>query len=337
MLHMKRFNAWSRSLILESYSTVATAPPERTAQWSTIIADTYFPLHLTYRDPDTFQGQLERRSAGPVSLSRLRTEPGQYERRSGDIRQGETEDYLITIPRMAPVLFHQLGRDVTCDPGGFLLERGDEPYRFSYKTRNDLLVMKVTRSALTERLRQPDRFCAMVFNGKDALGGLFVETVRRVHAMSRDFMSRDFSASSVLGRQLVELLALTLDRQAESDGGASTLVRATHLERAKSVINGKLSDPGLSPEMVARTCGISKRYLHDLFSESGTSVAQYIRECRLHAARDMLQLPGNVSLAMISYQMGFGDQSQFSRQFRAMFGQTPSSYRKTHRNEHNRS
>ncbi|MGI6247607.1 MAG: helix-turn-helix domain-containing protein [Pseudochelatococcus sp.] len=318
---------------LESYSTVATAPPERAAHWSTIIADTYFPLHLTYRDPETFQGQLERRTAGPVALSRLRTEPGQYERRSGDIRQGETEDYLVTIPRMAPVLFHQLGRDVNCDPGGFILERGDEPYRFSYKTRNDLLVMKVTRRALTERLRQPDRFCAMVFNGREGLGGLFVETVRRVHAMSRDAASPDSGASPVLGRQLVELLALTLDRQAESDGGASTLVRATHLERAQSVIKGKLTDPGLSPGTVAETCGISKRYLHDLFNEAGTSVAQYIRECRLHAARGMLQLPGNASLAMIAYQLGFGDQSQFSRQFRTLFGQTPSSYRKSCRDE----
>ncbi|WP_199261028.1 AraC-like ligand-binding domain-containing protein [Paracoccus binzhouensis] len=310
-------------MVLESYSTAATAPPERAAHWSAIIADTYFPLQLSYRDPATFQGRLERRSAGPVSLSRLRTEPACYERVPGLIRHGEAEEYLVTIPSAAPVLFRQLGRDVTCGPGGFLLERGDAPYRFAYEARNDLLVMKIAHRALSERLRQPDRLCATIFDGRQGLCGLFAETVRRAHAMPEDA-----GAAEVLGRHLIELLALALDRQAETDSGAGTAIRAAHLQRAQQAIRREIRDPALSPEGVARACGISKRYLHDLFSETGTTVAQHIRETRLQAARDMLQMPGDLSLAGIAYRLGFCDQAQFSRQFRAFFGQTPRDYRK---------
>ena len=310
-------------MTLESYGTAAIAPPERAAHWSAIIADTYFPLHLSYRDPATFQGRLERRGMGRVSLSRLRTEPARYERVPGLIRQGEAEEYLVTISSLAPVLFRQLGRDITCAPGGFIVERGDEPYRFAYQARNDLLVMKIARGALAERLRQPDRLCATVFDGREGLGGLFAETVRRAHAMPADP-----AASEVLGRQLVELLALALDRQAETDAGAATVIRAAHLKRAQDTILRNLTDPALSPQTVAAACGISKRYLHDLFGDTETTVAQFIREARLKAARDMLQMPGDLSLAAIAYRFGFSDQAQFSRLFKALFGQTPSDWRR---------
>ena len=111
------------------------------------------------------------RTLGDISLSRLRTEPVQYERQKHHISSTTEEQYLITIPLRAPVEFRQLGREVRCDPGGFLLERGDEPYRFSYGSGNDLCVLKVAKSQLSERLRDPDRFCALVFDGRAGLGG----------------------------------------------------------------------------------------------------------------------------------------------------------------------
>lgn len=309
---------------VQSYSTAATAPPDRAAHWSAIISDTYFPLNLIYRDSATFQGILERRNAGPVSLSRLRTEPVQYERLPGLIRQNEAAEYLVAIPSSAPVLFRQLGREVTCSPGGFILERGDEPYRFSYESSNDLLVMKVGYQAISERLRHSDKICATVFDGQDGLGGLFTETVRRAHSLSEDS-----GASDVLARHLIELLVLALDRQAETDDVGSA-IRSAHLHRAQETIKRRLSEPNLSPATIASACGISKRYLHELFNETGITLMQYVRESRLLAARDILQIPGDVSLATIAYRLGFCDQAQFSRQFRAHFGQTPRDFRATY-------
>ena len=313
-------------MVVETYSTTAFAPSERAGHWSRIIAETYFPLTLTYRDPARFSGLVQRRQAGPASLSRLRTGPASYERDIHQIRQCNGEDYLITVPAVAPVTFRQLGRDVTCAPGGFLIERGDEPYRFAYDVANDLLVMKLPRSALAARLRQPDRFCATAFDGTSEMGGLFVETVRRTHAMSGGTAD-----TNILGRHLVELLALTLDRSAETQCGAATPVRAAHLKRAQDMIRRNLRNRDLGPETVAKACGISRRYLHEVFAETETTVAQYITGMRLSAARDFLTLPGDLSLAQVAYRFGFGDQAQFARQFRAAFGQTPSSFRANHR------
>ena len=121
------------------YSTAATAASQRAAEWGRVIADTYFPLQLTYRDPDSFSGELERRQMGQVSLSRLATGPLQYERHARDITHNNPEEYLLTVPRRGPVDFSQMGREVSCAPGGFILERGDEPYRFPIPSRTSCM------------------------------------------------------------------------------------------------------------------------------------------------------------------------------------------------------
>jgi AraC-like DNA-binding protein len=316
-------------------TTQDVLPQERAGRWSSVISEAYFPLHLSFRDPAHFCGRLERHRLGQVSLSRLQTEPIQYERRKGHISGSSEEEYLITIPRLAPVEFNQLGREVRCDPGGFILERGDEPYRFAYADTNDLYVLKIARPALSEKLRDPDRFCAQVFNGREGVGGLFTTMARHVmrDAQLADADSSERGTSQILGRHLIELLSLALNAQSDADGGARSAVRGAHLRRAQDVIRQRLSDSDLSPDTVAETCGISKRYLHELFSDANCTVSQYIREQRLIAAREMLELPTSLPIAEIAYRFGFSDQAQFSRLFKAAFNDTPSGYRARARND----
>ena len=146
---------------------------------------------------------------------------------------------------------------------------------------------------------------------------------QQIHAHAPD----DKAGCAVLGRQLTELLALTLDRTSEVTQGAGSSVRAGHRRRAEEIIRRNLSDNALSPEKVAEACGISKRYLHELFADVNYTVSQYIREQRLAAARDLLQMPNPGQMSDIAYRFGFSDQAQFSRLFKAMFGQTPSGFR----------
>ena len=305
------------------HSTDLTPPGQRAGAWSRAIAETYFPLHLSYRDPAGFAGQLERRTLGPVSLSRLASEAAQYERRPDHITHTREEEYLITVPRLGPVEFRQLGRDVRCDPGGFLVERGDEPYRFSYGAGNDLAVLKVPKRALAEKLRDPDRFCARIIDARGGLPGLFtamMDQLLRLPATERQ-------AAGVLGRQIVEVLALALDERLGDDDSVKTAVRAGHLRRAEQVIRQSLSSPALTPDAVADACGISKRYLHELFSDTNKTVSQFIREERLIAARDAIATAPALQLAEIAYRYGFSDQAQFSRLFKSLFGLTPSDWR----------
>lgn len=297
---------------------------DRSAEWTKLISQTYFPLKLDFRGTARFRGRLSHRDLGAVALSRLTSDPVSYTRDGRHIREGRAADYLVTIPRRTPVEFRQLGRDVRCDPGGFIIERGDEPYRFRYDRPNDLFVLKVSKADLSARVSDPDRFCARVFDATQGTARVFTSMVSL--AQNSD-AALDVTSQDALGRQLLEFLALTLSNASTDMADATSAVRAAHLARIKSFIRQNIKMQDLSPEVIATSCGISKRYLHDLYRSANTTVAQQVREYRLIAAQNDLTLCTQEHLATVAYRYGFADQAQFSRLFKARFGMTPSAYK----------
>src|SRR3546814_9783829 len=84
-----------------------------------------------------------------------------------------------------------------------------------------------------------------------------------------------------------------------------------------------------SSDLIAGACGISVRYLHELFRDVGASVGQWIKMQRLNACRDALLDPFNRhSIGEIAFHWGFSDQAQFSRSFRAQLGVSPRDLRR---------
>ncbi len=306
------------------FSTAEYAPQDRASRWTSAVSDAYFPLQLHYHDPLGFNGQLSHMNFGRVSLSRLVSAPANYERRQKHISESREEEYLITIPKSTAIEFRQLGRDVRCEPGSFILERGDEPYRFMYERPNDLYVVKVSKAALSERIRQPDRFCARVIDATSGTASLFANMVQHGHAQ---IGSADPAAVDTIGRHLLELLGLALQAETGGEASSASAVRAAHLQRVDQFVRANLRNPDLSPELIAEGCGISKRYLHDLFKDVNGTVSQRVRDQRLLAARDRLVNAGDLSIAEVAYRFGFSDQAQFSRLFKTRFGMTPSDFK----------
>ncbi|NHX27909.1 DNA-binding protein, partial [Escherichia coli] len=192
---------------------------------------------LHFRDPLAFQGQLTCMRLGHVGLSRLASAPVNYERRPNHIREAREEEYLVTIPQTSAVEFRQLGRDVRCEPGGFIIERGDEPYRFMYADPNDLFVLKVRKKVLAERVRQPDRFCARVVDATSGTASLFTTMVRHAQAQGGD---ASLSAGETIGRHLLELLGLALQDENDVEASSVSSVRAAHLNRVDQFIRAHL-------------------------------------------------------------------------------------------------
>ncbi len=308
-----------------TYSTSDQPPASRADAWNAVIAESYFPLDLSFRDALHFNGHLQRATLGHVGFSRLISDPVRYERRRAHVSDTRQEEYLVTLPRSSPVEFHQLGKGVRCDPGGFIIERGDEPYRFMYEKPNDLFVLKVARKALSERVREPDRFCARVIDATSGAAALFAHMVAHVHAQMPNL---DPAAGEVLGRQMLELLGLALDEAGNAADSGVSAVRAAHMTRVQRFIRANLKHPDLSPGFIATGCGISTRYLHDLFKDVNGTVSQQIRDQRLIAARDRLAASASVRIADVAYRFGFADQAQFSRLFKARFGTTPSEFQR---------
>ncbi len=149
-----------------------------------------------------------------------------------------------------------------------------------------------------------------------------------LHLIPSHFENMTREAHGYLGLQLVDLLVLALKSDERALFSNASAVREAHLSRIEQFVRANLTDQDLGPERVAGACGISIRYLHELFRDTNQTLGQWVREQRLAAARRAIEdRHNNQTIAEIAYRWGFTDQAQFSRLFRAAFGATPSECR----------
>lgn len=293
--------------------------------WQNAIGDTYFNMQLHFRSSDCFEGMLESWDVGAISVSRLQSNALSYERLRHNC-QDDGEHFLITIPEQSDIEFSQLGRNVACKPGNFILEHSNEPFKLQYGHTNTMCVLKLPGNILRDRIRNPDRFCAMEFAVMSGIGMLFSDYLRSIIRQRTNLAK---SIESVIGQQLMELLAVTLEADPRILHSNNSAVRCAHLKRVDEFIHCNLSDADLTPDRIAQSCSISTRYLHLLFKEMDQTVSQWIRELRLQAAYEQLcRSSGNTQIGQIAYQWGFTDQAQFCKAFKNKYGLKPSDLRK---------
>jgi len=80
---------------------------------------------------------------------------------------------------------------------------------------------------------------------------------------------------------------------------------------------------GLAVEELAKEAGMSVPSFHSHFrSVTRTSPVQYLKSTRLHQAR-LLMVRNGMTAAAASYEVGYGSPTQFSREFKRLFGRSP--------------
>lgn len=98
------------------------------------------------------------------------------------------------------------------------------------------------------------------------------------------------------------------------------------LEKAVAHIRANYREP-VSIRVLARLSGLSERQLNRRFQETfGSSPRDFILKTRILSACDILA-SGDMPIHQIAQDLGFCDQSSFTRHFRRIMGATPRRYR----------
>ena len=101
----------------------------------------------------------------------------------------------------------------------------------------------------------------------------------------------------------------------------------TDLEQILQYIKKHFTDPAFSREQIAHNAGVSVRSLSRMFRKyMQIGISQYIMECRLKRAADMLSLT-SLRINEIADQCGFGSAIYFARFFKAHYKVTPKVFR----------
>jgi signal transduction histidine kinase/DNA-binding response OmpR family regulator len=91
-------------------------------------------------------------------------------------------------------------------------------------------------------------------------------------------------------------------------------------------VEAHLDDTQFSVDVLTTELGMSRTNLHrKLKAVTGYSASEFIQDFRLRRAAQLIEKKAD-SLSQIAYQVGFNDQSYFTKCFKKKFGVTPSEY-----------
>lgn len=239
-------------------------------------------------------------------------------------RAGIAEDargrFALCIPMRGDLELLQFSRTEYCRTGSMAMVSMEEPFTQRKLGDNDTIYFFMPQSFVDQRLIASENLCARSFSIDTGLRQLVQDSVISLQASAAGMSDIEFRGAS---RALGELVLLALNTSADLMTHEPS-VRTYTLARAKRVIRARLGDPELTIGSVAKQCGISLRYLHEIFRADGVTVSEYIKMQRLHKARRMLETAnGTMTVTDICFACGFSNPSQFSTAFRHAFSVSP--------------
>ncbi len=278
------------------------------------------------RGPLGFAARIRSTPAGDVFFSDNQASSSLAMGRPADtiVRSGAGYYMLSLVLEGSCVLF-QDGRSVELRAGNFALYETSRPYSLFFTSDHREFVMRFPKERLAVPHPFADQLTAAVIDDDTHMAPVVQAYLLQLSGL---FQSQSTAARQSLARTAIELLEAMFSQLLGVTQSSQT-PRETMMRRICEFIDGNLTDPGLSPEVIARAHFISTRHLRALFREDGMSVTAYLRRERLEQCRRALVHPETLDrdCAAIGASWGFTSAAHFNRSFKEAFGTTPGKFR----------
>lgn len=298
---------------------------ELSERFEQAASDAFAPLRIRpHRTTDAAgpAGMLRSAKPGQVLVTRVTGGPCTVMRTQSLIRSGDPELVKVALHGRGRAGVEQDGRQCLPGPGDLVVYETTRPYELRFWEPFDIVVLGIPRTLLGPHTHPLAARTATAVPTESG-GGRLAATLLRDAASDLDACTG--SGSAHLAEALVSLVLAALAEHPAAVRPADPLA-----ERILSHCLSRLSDPGLSPESVARAHHISARYLHKVLQQRGVTLASWIRSRRLERIRRDLADPAlaDRSVSVIAAGWGLLDATHLSRALRAEFGQSAAEIRK---------
>lgn len=302
-------------------STATVAPKKQFAYWREAVCETFLRLQVERENQACFRGEITSSKLGVVKLHRVNAQPLAVSLTSRDLRYRDRDCLYVNFQTVGESQVRQNGRYSRVQAGQWYVLDGMAPFELEYSRDFATLNFEMPREVFRARIGDEAAVAGSVFG---VSGG--AERFLRDVAHSLSVEAAHFSDEQAVGASslFLDMLNLALLRP-QSDMTGSGSSRRLKVER---FIRQNLENPTLSAVAIAKGCNMSLRTLHSTFANSGETIMQYVRGCRMRSAAHLLSTEAkDRSITEIAYETGFKDSASFSRAFRQNFGVTPREYR----------
>jgi AraC-like DNA-binding protein len=274
-----------------------------------------------HRDSD-FEIRSRLQSVDGFMVGRFTTTAGKGDliRTKAGINQDGQGRFALYIPMKGEQELQQFSHVEKFGPGSLAMVSMSEPFIQRKLGDNDTLYFFMPPGFVDQRMLRSENICGRPIAIDTGLRRLAYNSVAAFQRDAGSMTDLEFrSATRLLG----ELVLLAFDHSADLFSDMRS-VRTANLARAKRIIRAKFTDTDLKICDIARDCGISVRYLHELFRADGLTVSEYLKLQRLQHARHMLEHASNTTtVTEVCFGCGFSNASQFSTAFRLAFSVSP--------------
>jgi AraC-like DNA-binding protein len=273
-----------------------------------------------------FAAKLAATTLGDLDLVLFQTAPMKFAHAQHHVARAH-DQFLVCRQLTGSLHVEHNGRDATLEPGDMTLLDPYLPYIGRFSVDSSLLVLKVLRRSITARMGSTADIMARPIRATPGLGGLTSEFLGLLpgHAESLG------PTANAVANQALDLFAATAAKLLGTSQPRLSSARMVVLTQLRGIIEQRLMEADLTPQMVARAAGVSVRYANTVLAEENTSLAQLIQTRRLERCRQALSDPAQAQrpISDIARRWGFADMTHFARRFRRAYGVLPSAYRAT--------
>lgn len=294
--------------------------------WKHLVAESFVPLAARTADVDGFRGQMRARVLDRMSIVEVTATSHEVHRTPALIARAQERYFKLNLQLEGTGLLVQDNREAVLRPGDLAIYDTNRPYTLAFEEQARVMVVMFPCDALSLPVDYVGQLAAVRMDAT-GLSGIVGQFIRQ---LSENLDVLNGPSGSRLATNALDLVSTML--HAEMDMTPDRMKpQALLAVSAREYIDANLSDPQLSPASIAAAHFISTRHLHNVFHESGTTVAGYIRSQRLDGARRDLRDPLHAGkpVGTVAAAWGFLDAAHFSRTFRDAFGMSPTDWRRT--------
>jgi AraC family transcriptional activator of tynA and feaB len=302
---------------MATWSTDAVKPSEGFSFWHDVVCQAVLNVATESR-PDSFRARISGQSFGPLRFAAFESTGHEIVRSRSHVAHAPADNYLISLQRHGSSLISQGEGRFVLEPGEIAILDGQRPFHITFPGPVSRAIAVVPRATLEARAPWLREAPLRKIDARSP----FADLTRRHLLQLAAHDGLEEGGATLLTDNLCNLLALASAR----DGAAPEI----RLETLLAFCRQQLSNPDLSPQLVAARFGISLRTVHLRFEKVGRSFGRWVLENRLEGCRKALRDPyqGRSSISEIAWRWGFNDLSHFTKAFRARFGMSPREWRR---------
>lgn len=297
---------------------------QRIDYWQYAISEVFVPLECAIDSAQNFWGNIDTHSNSTFELARVQGASQHIERRKHKNITTEKDHVLLSVMLKGNMGLIYNEKRVIVSTGEFAFYDTTQEYDLNLNHEFDQIVISIPRQECERYLGRIDQICGISFGYEHPLQRLihqylkeFLISIQHLSQKQQDLMSEHI---------LNMLSCIMSDQHLNHQKDKKSMYL---FEQIECYILKNLNNISLDIHHIAHCFKVSTRYISKLFQMRNTTFGQFLLLNRLKKIKYVLQSTSHQShsIQQIAYGAGFVDMSYFSREFKRIYGVTPSEFR----------